>query len=115
MVSWLIGAVIELDRGICEIGGGKRRSGAGDADGRLPYQPWGDGSGVGQDQVALVIEVANAKRGIDHRLIGVSGGTVQIVVVESGKELGSIGDPMIEAQRELIRIGYHGRGTGIGV
>ena len=115
LIEWFVGAVIELDRGIGEIGGGKGRSGAGDADGRLPCQPWGDDSRVGQHQVALVIDVANAKRGIDHRLIGVGGGAVQVVVVESGKELGSIGDAMVEAQRKLVRIGHHGRGTGISV
>ena len=71
--------------------------------------------GEGKDQVALVVDVANAERGIDRGLIGIGGGPVQVVEVETGEELGPIGDLVVEAQGELVRVGHHWGGTGVGV
>ena len=72
---------------------------------RFENQARRDGARIGSDHVALPVDVLNAKRGIDGRLVGIGGGSGEVVEVEARKELILGGELMIDAQRKLIGVG----------
>ena len=67
------------------VGGGKARGATGDADERFKNEAGGGGVGIGADYVALVIDVGDAEAGINGGLVGVGGGSGEIVEVEAAK------------------------------
>jgi len=114
-IKRLIGTVIELNAWIGEVGGWKRGGRPGYAGRRFQDQPCGSGTRIGEHQVALAVDVANPECRIDHGLIGVGGGPVQVVEVKADEELRFAGEAMIQAQGKLVCVGHHRRRAGVGV
>src|SRR5580658_3676060 len=74
-VECLEESIVELDRRVGVIAGGKAGCGACDADGGLEHQTRRDGARVSSDDIALAIDVLNAEGWIDGGLVGICCGT----------------------------------------
>ena len=67
----------------------------------------GNGSRITDCGVALMIEKIHAEIGIHCGLIGIGGGAVDLIQAESGEQRGLVREPVIDADRKLVGIGYH--------
>ena len=112
-IEGLKDAVDELDSRIGVVEGWKAGSRARDAKGRFQGEARRTAARPRAHNVALAVDVFNAEGGIDGRLVRVGCRPGEVVKIEAGKEL-VLPDRVIDANRELIRVGgdFGGRRVG---
>ena len=85
-VEGLEQSIVEFDRGVGMIGRGKARCRARDTDGRLKDQVRRGSARPCAHHIALTVDVLDAEGGIDGRLVGIGGGSGEVVEVEACKK-----------------------------
>ena len=71
-------------------------------------------AGIVDGGVALMIEEADSEGGVDGGLIGIGGGTSDLVKAKASEQVGFIGETMIDTEGKLIGVGGNFGRRGIG-
>jgi hypothetical protein len=97
-------AITEGHRGLRVIGSGEDRCAADVSERTSEAEPRRNAARIFHGGAALVIEESDAEIGIDRGLVWIGGRAVNLIQAESGEERGFIGDSVVDANRELVRL-----------